>query len=146
MLPFDVAVGGAWLCSTQWVADYASAATTYDWEKSNLPPSQKIPGYATGLARLKLDRFASINGGEKAGRLVTRPLGFSGTRLHINAQTARGVEIRVGLQTWDGKAIKGFGAGDCKPIRGNRSESPSAGGAGRTSAPCPSRTSASSFT
>ena len=42
----------------------------------------------TGLAKLRLDGFVSINAGAKAGRLLTRPLGFAGRHLHVNAAVA----------------------------------------------------------
>ena len=51
----------------------------------------------TGLATLRLDGFASINAGAEEGRLLTRPLGFTGRHLHVNAVVAPDGELRVGF-------------------------------------------------
>jgi len=109
---------------------YAAAPTALDNKLGKLPASQRVVSYSAGLARLKRDRFASLNGGARGGTVLTRPLGFSGKTLHVNALTAPAGEVRVGLRTWGGKAIKGFGAGDCTPIRGDSIDIPVRWGGG----------------
>ena len=106
---------------------YTSAPTAYDYKLGKLPASQRVVSYSAGVARLKRDRFVSLNGANKGamgGKALTRPLGFSGKTLHINALTLPGGQVRVGLKTWGGEAIKGFGAGDCTPIRGDSIDIP----------------------
>ena len=98
---------------------YTSGPTYEDRKTGRLPPSQDVQGYSTGLARLKRDRFASLNGGAKGGTVLTRPLGFADKTLHVNALTSPGGEVRVGLKTWGGEAIHGFAAGDCMRIQGD---------------------------
>ena len=73
----------------------------------------------TGLARLRLDGFASINGGEEPATLLTRPLGFEGTRLHVNAEVAPGGEVRAGFVSRDGSYVAGLSPDDCQPITEN---------------------------
>ena len=46
--------------------------------------------WSAGLAKLPRDRFASINGGKDTGTLITRPLNFHGSKLHVNAAVALG--------------------------------------------------------
>ncbi|MAG34917.1 MAG: hypothetical protein CL878_01495 [Dehalococcoidia bacterium] len=70
----------------------------------------------TGLAKLRLDGFASINAGTEEGRLLTRPLGFSGRHLHVNAEVAPDGELRVGFVKQDGASVEGFSPDDCEPI------------------------------
>lgn len=73
----------------------------------------------SGLAKLRLDGFVSINGGSQEGQLVTRPLGFAGQQLHVNAQVAPGGEIRAGFTTRDGQTVEGLGHQDCLPVEGD---------------------------
>ena len=82
---------------------------------------KKLPrGHWPGLAKLRLDGFASLNGGDQAGTVVTRPLTFAGKTLHVNAEVAEGGELLVGFRTRDGKkAVKGFSVEDCVPLTGD---------------------------
>jgi hypothetical protein len=48
----------------------------------------------TGLATLRRDGFASMDGGAEGGTLTTRPVTFSGNRLFVNLEAAEG-ELRV---------------------------------------------------
>ncbi len=73
----------------------------------------------TGLATLRLDGFASINAGAEEGRLLTRPLGFIGRHLHVNAVVAPDGELRVGFVKRDGTSVEGFSPDDCRPIKGD---------------------------
>ena len=84
------------------------------------PRVQRQDVYSTGLAKLRLDGFASLNGGEETGTVVTRPLTFKGKTLHINADVADGGEIIVGFRTRDGKkAVDGFVVENCAPLTGD---------------------------
>ncbi len=106
---------------------YYTAFPSVGWENpidTNLPPTQRISHYSTGLARLKLDRFASINGSDRPGRLVTRPLDFVGKTLHLNAQIEPEAEIRVGLLSRTGEPISGFDIADCIPVKGDALDIP----------------------
>ncbi len=51
--------------------------------------------------------------------LITRPLDFQGSRLHVNVAVAQGGELRVGVLTRNGKPISGYHAADCLPIDGD---------------------------
>lgn len=68
---------------------------------------------------LRLDGFVSINAGYGGGEIVTRPVRFDGSRLHLNfASSAAGV-VRVELQDMHGRALPGFSVADCDEVFGN---------------------------
>ena len=69
------------------------------------------------LVRLtqRLDRFVSLDAGEKTGMVITHNLIFSGDRLELSLK-AQG-QVRVALLNPNGSEIPGFGLGDCDPIR-----------------------------
>jgi len=64
----------------------------------------------TGLAVLRRDGFASMEAGEEAGTLTTRPLRFSGKRLFVNLDAPQG-ELRVEAIDEKGDVLLRFGAG-----------------------------------
>ena len=51
------------------------------------------------LATLRVDGFASLNAGDKPGRVVTRPLTFAGGKLFVNAEVGEGGYVRAALRT-----------------------------------------------
>ena len=65
---------------------------------------------AMGLARLRRDGFASYEG---TGELLTKPLGFSGEYLFVNAD-AQGGALGVELVDNTGKVVEGFAAADSR--------------------------------
>ena len=69
---------------------------------------------------LRLDGFASVNAPYSGGRMVTRPLTFSGRQLEINCATSAAGSIRVEMQQPDGKPLEGYGTADCTEIVGDR--------------------------
>ena len=93
-----------------------------------------------GLARIPVDGFVSLDATSE-GQTKLRPITFQGSELHIIASTRslgdakhpynpdwsklygnvpEGVgEVRVELESEDGKPIMGFSAADCDPIRGS---------------------------
>ena len=75
--------------------------------------------WAIGLAKLRRDGFVSLNAGAKGGRIVTRPLTFTGGKLYLNAQIAPGGYIKVGLQSESGKAVKPYLPAMCQPVTGD---------------------------
>lgn len=87
-------------------------------------------GSAIGLATLRRDGFASIDGYDPAGVLSTVPLVFSGDRLVINARaperafgaTAGGApfgRLAVEIADRDGRPIDGLRAGECDWFTGD---------------------------
>jgi hypothetical protein len=68
------------------------------------------------MARLRLDGFASVEGGEGGATLLTRPIDFKGERLTINAAPRNGGSVRVEILSRYSKPISGFGSSDCIPI------------------------------
>jgi hypothetical protein len=88
-------------------------------------------GYGIGLAKLRLDGFASLEGYEPEGVLITRPLAFEGDRLVVNVRAPeRPVmgamsgdpphgRLRVEILDAKGQPLAGFAASDCDPIGGD---------------------------
>jgi hypothetical protein len=55
------------------------------------------PQQGIGVATLRPQGFVSVDAAGEAGTLITRPLHFAGTKLHLNAIVKPGGEIRVSL-------------------------------------------------
>jgi hypothetical protein len=58
-----------------------------------------------GLAKWKLDRFVSADGGGEGGKLTTVPLKFDGTKLELNAATKTGGKVSVELLDLQGNQL-----------------------------------------
>jgi hypothetical protein len=71
-----------------------------------------------GLVKMKRDRFAAREAGEKAGTLTTRPLTLNAQSLTLNVAARQG-EVRVQATTVAGEPIPGFRFEDCRPITGD---------------------------
>jgi len=88
-------------------------------------------GTAIGLARMRLDGFASLDGYEPAGTATTHPLKFEGDRLLINVRApekpfgsqAEGNKpygvVRVEILDSAGKPLPGHTVADCDPFTGD---------------------------
>ncbi|MBL9209143.1 MAG: hypothetical protein JNL92_01675 [Opitutaceae bacterium] len=61
---------------------------------------------------LRTDGFASVHAPWAGGRMLTKPLRFSGERLFLNYRTSAAGSLRVEIQSAEGKPIPGFGAAD----------------------------------
>jgi hypothetical protein len=71
----------------------------------------------TGLAILRRDGFASLNAGDEAGVVITRPLVFEGEgKLFVNADVATNGQICASVVAEDGSAIEGFSEKDCQIV------------------------------
>ena len=80
---------------------------------------REMRGDELGLARLRLDGFASMTAGEREGTLTTRPLHFEGgSALRLNAD-ARGGALRVEALTLYGEPVAGFTRDQCRVIEGD---------------------------
>jgi len=97
---------------------YFAAPTELETKNPKYPKSAPIE-WSAGLAKLPRDRFASINAGDHVGMLITRPVDFQGSRLHVNVVVAQGGKLYVGVLTHEGKQISGYHVADCVPIDGN---------------------------
>ena len=71
-----------------------------------------------GLAKLRLDRFVSLDAGEVEGTVTTRPLQFDGRELVINAQACEG-SVAVEILSRGGAPIEGFSAAECDLFTGD---------------------------
>ncbi len=68
----------------------------------------------------RIDGFVSVHAEAQAGDLVTKPLRFAGSELHINAAAAPDGYVKVEIKDESGMAIPGFASSDCDPIRGDK--------------------------
>lgn len=95
----------------------ANGVEESDWDFGNLDPLDQIHSMndrlwffysgrstlhnqlpndgAMGLATLRVDGFVSMDAGEDAGMLITRPLLLKGKRLYLNAEVSAGGRITV---------------------------------------------------
>jgi len=74
---------------------------------------------STGLATLRRDGFASMDGGQSAGSLTTRAVRFSGKYLFVNLDAPEG-ELRVEVLDDRGQVIAPFTRENCQSLRENK--------------------------
>ncbi len=65
-----------------------------------------------GLAKLRRDGFASLNAGENAGKIITRPLTFGGSRLFVNADVQKDGWVKASVLTRDSKPLTSYSLDD----------------------------------
>jgi hypothetical protein len=70
---------------------------------------------STGIAKLRRDGFASMRAAGVEGRLLTRPIRFSGSYLFVNVNAPTG-ELRVEIRDEQNKVLPGFSKEDCCPL------------------------------
>ncbi|MEM7015025.1 MAG: hypothetical protein AAF585_26500, partial [Verrucomicrobiota bacterium] len=68
---------------------------------------------------MRLDGFISVNAGFEEGEFVTNPLIFDGKELELNCSTAGAGNLRIEIQTPDGKPITEFSLDEFDTIRGD---------------------------
>lgn len=72
---------------------------------------------------LRTDGFISLHAGSRRGELLTRPLIFSGSQLHVNLSTSAAGGLQVEIQRPDGTPIPQFSLSDCSHLYGDRIDS-----------------------
>ena len=78
---------------------------------------------STGIATLRRDGFASMDAGDAAATLTTRPVTFSGSRLFINADVPEGT-LRAEIRALDGTPIAPFDLDGSIPFTGDSTLDP----------------------
>lgn len=69
---------------------------------------------------LRLDGFVSVSAPSNSGNdLITKPLTFDGSTLHLNFATSAAGSILVEIQQPDGSPIAGFALADCHELFGD---------------------------
>ncbi|MEQ9406179.1 MAG: hypothetical protein RIK87_00575 [Fuerstiella sp.] len=68
---------------------------------------------------LRTDGFISVHAGAQSGELLTQPLIFSGSQLHLNLSTSAVGMVQVEVQDDSGHAIPGFTLDDCPALYGD---------------------------
>jgi len=84
----------------------------------------RLPSVRIRRLTLRMDGFVSVEAPYAGGRLVTKPIRFSGGELRINYSTSAVGSIRVELQDIDGKPIPGFELSACPEIFGDNLDEP----------------------
>ena len=72
-----------------------------------------------GLGKVRKEGFLSLDAGSSDADLTTRPVATTGTRLLLNASVFDSGSLRVEIQDASGKAMPGFEASACEPIKGD---------------------------
>ena len=72
-------------------------------------------GASIGIASLRRDGFASMNGAGKTRTLTTRAVKFDGSYLFVNVDCPKG-ELYIEVLDENGKVIAPFSKDNCKPI------------------------------
>jgi hypothetical protein len=83
----------------------------------NIPKKNADQDGSMGLAILRRDGFASMDGGAK-GELLTRPVRFSGKHLFVNADASKGSILAEVLDA-NGRVVKGFERSKAIPVKSN---------------------------
>jgi hypothetical protein len=104
--------GGGFLVVSNQLYFYVSGRT-------GRPGNNKAGTLTTGLATLRRDGFASLDAGEAAGTLTTRPMRFSGKHLFVNVD-APGGELHVEILNEAREVVPRFSRENCLPITGNK--------------------------
>ncbi len=73
---------------------------------------------STGLATLRRDGFASLDAGQKEGKLLTRKITFDGTYLFVNADASNG-RILAEVLNEKGEVEDGYSKSQCNPVNIN---------------------------
>ncbi len=63
--------------------------------------------------------FVSVHAGFEGGQMLTRPLVFGGSALHLNYSTSAAGSVQVEVQDENGRAISGLGLNDMEPLFGD---------------------------
>jgi hypothetical protein len=78
---------------------------------------------ATGVAFLRRDGFVSLNAGDKAGMILTRPVTFTGRHLFVNADVPKGT-LRAEVLDMRGNPVEPFTLVNCIPFAGDSTLEP----------------------
>jgi len=95
---------------------YIYYSSTRNPERDTKEPNTPWPPQQIGLARLRVDGFASLNAGDTPGRVLTRPLTFEGKQLFVNADVGEEGCVKAAVLSRDSKAIAGYELKDSVPL------------------------------
>lgn len=84
--------------------------------RKGIPGSRSSGVCGTALATLRRDGFASLDAGDTAGTVTTRPVRFQGRYLFVNADAAGG-QLRAEILDVDGRPIAPFVREKCIAVR-----------------------------
>ena len=110
---------------------YGGAKNHHDWwitgarEELGVPEAKSLDevGYGLGLAKLRKDRFVSLDAGStREGILTTRPLHTEGDRLVLNAACGKGGSIEVEVTDAADRVLAGCSRAECDTFSGDSTQ------------------------
>ena len=115
-------VSGTWDRAVTWIGAYLpvgdEAFLYYGGYSTGHKPGRNTGGRQIGMARMRIDRYASLRAGSQPGDLETPVMESAGSRLTLNVNSSRANgEVRVEIQGARGNPVPGFSLNDCDPIR-----------------------------
>jgi len=80
-------------------------------------------GSAVRRHTLRLDGFVSVNApAGQGGELLTKPITFEGSALHLNFSTSAAGKVAVELQSSDGSPVPGYEMANCHEVFGDSTD------------------------
>lgn len=106
---------------------YGGAINHHDWwivgarEGLDIPEAKDLSRvvYSMGLAKLRMDGFASLDTGVRQGILITRHFISNGTRLEVNARCKEGGFIKAEIADAYDEVIPGYSREECDAFTGD---------------------------
>ncbi len=109
------------------------SSKTREYEGKDL----QLKGGGICLATLRVDGFASLDGGYDGGQVMTKPFLFTGSTLRLNAKANFGQVVVEALDEKGDSGAQGSQEKKCEPMRADSVESmPSAGRMPSACRPC----------
>ena len=84
-------------------------------------PDNTVSPTSVGLAKIRVDGFASLGASFDGGSFVTTPWEIDGDRLLLNAKSDYG-EIRVEVLDLEDRTLPGYSLDECIPVAGDGTE------------------------
>lgn len=93
----------------------------HDGELSVYATEAYYTGPSSRLRRFtyRVDGFTSLSAAPEGGELLTKRLSFAGNKLELNCRTGVEGEVRVEIQDFEGRPLRGFDLAACTPLRGD---------------------------
>jgi hypothetical protein len=107
---------------------HGGSTNHHDWWITGAREGLEVPeatdlsrvSYSLGLAKMRLDGFASLDAGPvRRGIVVTRPVISNGTSLHINARCRGNGSIAAEIVDIHDEIVKGFDRRNCDVFSGD---------------------------
>jgi len=98
--------------------DHSHFSQFYKYSEDGTKPYPQARS-GIGLATVRLDGFAAIEGGAAAGALLTRPMRLSGTHLLVNAECSEVGYVAVEVLDQEGRPVDGLTRDEADHVTGD---------------------------